>query len=264
MQYPFAFDEKNLPIVLPVAGKPDPLTNHNIFSDGGRLGYPWAKLSALPNTDDEPKKPWARYPYFKISTAIFESFSCHASWLQPGCMPHLPHEHQDEEILLVLSGNATILSNDLESKILRAKKSKPGDFFYYPRNHLHTIFNDSNTPIHYLMFKWKTKASDTRPAVPFNYAEEEYYNSKRRLFTNHRASGLKYLHVHFTQLMPNQAYAKHIDQYDTAIVVLDGQLTVMDKTLGRGGVFFTGAGELHNTCNFGTRQCSYLVFEFHA
>jgi uncharacterized cupin superfamily protein len=261
--FPFILDNKNLPRVLPVSGQYDPLTNHNILADGEKLRYPIANLGVLPHMPDQPEKCWNPFPYFKISTPTFNKFSCHASILQPGCMPHLPHDHQDEEILIVLSGNPTILSSDIQSGVLRMKKSLPGDFFYYPSGHKHTILNASNEPIHYLMFRWETKSQTQKSASPFNYEKNDYSRLDRQFSINQASSTLEHIHIHFTHLEPGKEYQKHIDQYDAAVVVLDGHLTVMNKTLGKNGVFFTGAGELHNTSNSGSEACSYLVFEFH-
>ena len=261
--FPLSFDNINLPRVLPVSGQHDPLTNHNILADGAKLRYPIANLGVLPHMPDQPEKPWNLFPYFSISTPTFNKFSCHASILQPGCMTHLPHVHQDEEILIVLSGNPTILSSDIQSDVLRMKKSLPGDFFYFPTGYKHTILNASDEPIYYLMFRWETKSKTQKSAPPFNYEKNNYGRLERRFSINQASSTLEHIHIHFSHLEPGRGYQKHIDQYDAAVVVLDGHLTVMNKTLGKNGVYFMGAGELHDTCNSGSETCSYLVFEFH-
>ncbi len=86
--------------------------------------------------------------------------SCHYSVLAPGVVPHPPHRHAEEEVLIVLDGEAVAITQcgatdtDLERVRLEA-----GQFMYYPAGHLHTIENDGSTPVLYVMFKW---TSNTR------------------------------------------------------------------------------------------------------
>ncbi|OOZ37540.1 cupin domain-containing protein, partial [Solemya elarraichensis gill symbiont] len=169
-----------------------------------------------------------------------------------------------EEILLVLSGTATIFINEPGKGVLRAYSSRSGDFFYYPSGQTHTIYNGSEEPIQYLMFRWTARATQPKQAHTVGYKKSLYDSGNGRLAVNHQSSGLKHLHIHFTRLQPGQSFKRHVDQYDTALIVLEGELSILNQRLGNGGVFFIRAGELHNTHNEGTEPCAYLVFEFHA
>ncbi|WP_179116839.1 cupin domain-containing protein [Solemya velum gill symbiont] len=266
MSYPFVYNDghASTPPVMPVQGKPDPLVNHNVLEKNGQLTYTAASIAVQPELANKKQLNWAAFPYFNTPTRIFRKFSCHASELLPGCMPHMPHDHDDEEILLVLSGTATIFINEPGKGALRAYPSLAGDFFYYPSGQTHTIYNGSEEPIQYLMFRWSARAAQSRPAKTVGYKKSFYDAGNNRLSVNHQSSGLKHLHMHFTRLQPGQSFKRHVDQYDTAIIVLEGELSVLNQRLGRGGVFFIRAGELHNTHNEGTEPCAYLVFEFHA
>jgi mannose-6-phosphate isomerase-like protein (cupin superfamily) len=262
--YPPEMDERQLPAVLPLSGTPNPLLNHNVFVDRDELVYPRASIARRPTLDNDNGQAWRRFPYFKTRTDVCETLICHASELLPGCMPHLPHSHHLEELLLILDGEATIFSHDPERGVLQAVPAGPGDVFYYPKGHLHTIANHGARPIHYLMFRWKTHAAPHVPAQAYRYRARDYTSGEGRFSVDRPSSGLAHLHCHFTRLQPGERFPSHIDRYDTAILVQRGTLSMLDRELGPGGVFFARAGELHNTRNESSGPCEYIVFEFHA
>src|SRR5215204_2831744 len=85
----------------------------------------------------------------------------HFSVLSPHHSPHLPHIHPEEELLIVLDGEADILISDGPwTDGARIEHLKAGSFVYYPRGQHHTIDNTGNEPVTYLMFKWQC-ATDT-------------------------------------------------------------------------------------------------------
>ncbi|OOZ40469.1 hypothetical protein BOW52_05805 [Solemya elarraichensis gill symbiont] len=99
--YPFVYEDghASAPPVMPVKGKPDPLINHNVIGKDGGLTYPAASVAVQPELANNKQLNWAAFPYFNTPTRIFEKFSCHASELLPGCMPHMPHDHGDQACL---------------------------------------------------------------------------------------------------------------------------------------------------------------------
>ncbi len=262
--FPPVMDRQALPPVLPLSGDADALSNENIFQQDGELVYPRATLARRPQLANQQRRSWVRFPYFETASPVVEQQICHASELLPGCMPHLPHQHDLEEVLIVLDGEATIFSADGDSGVLRSIPAVAGDFFYYPAQHPHTLFNASQQPIHYLMFRWKARIPADVAAPSYHFRHAEYAGGNERFAVDRPSSGLGHLHTHFSRLQPGQAFPTHIDQYDTAIVVLEGVLSMLDEELGPGGVFYVRAGELHNTRNEGREVCEYLVFELHA
>lgn len=262
--FPADFDHERLPPVLPLRGLPDPLRNENLCLEGRGPGYPGATVATRANFDHPEQQAWRRYPYFKTATPVSEVLICHASVLQPGCMPHLPHRHDLEEVLIVLEGQATILSYAEGDGVLRSIPALAGDFFYYPKNHAHTIHNASDGEIRYLMFRWKARAPARKCAAAYHYRHADYAVGPGRFSVDRDSSGLAYLHTHFTRLQPGEGFPRHVDQYDTAVLVLEGRLTMLERELGPGGVFLARAGELHNTRNDSDAACEYIVFEFHA
>ena len=109
---------------------------------------------ALPLERDEATG-WRPHSLFRGRSANLGLLGCHASVLDPGCQPHPPHRHADEEVLLVLDGEAEL---ELEAAGNREQtqrhRGRAGTFAYYPARFAHTIANTSDRPVTYLMFKW--------------------------------------------------------------------------------------------------------------
>ena len=262
--YPPRLNEAQPPAVLPIRGQHDPVTNYNLLPRGNAVAYPPARLARRPSLVKTERQPWKRVTYFKTATPVSRVMICHASELMPGFMPHLPHRHTREELLIVLGGKATIYTQDSNGGVLRSIQAAPGDLFYYPKGHAHTITNSGDGPLKYLMFRWTARAVATDGATAFHYRPAEYSAKSERFSVDRDSSALHHLHIHFTRLRPGEAFPSHIDLYDTGIVVLQGSLSMLEYELGPGGVFFVRAGELHNTRNESDEPCEYIVFEFHA
>ena len=262
--YPARKDLQRLPDVLCLRGQADPLSNQYIERHEDGLAYPPSQIASRPPWENPQQQAWIRFPYFEIDSAAVEKQICHASQLLPGCMPHMPHTHDLEEFLIVLDGEATIFSEDADKGVLQSIPAAAGDFFYYPAGHEHTIFNSGERPIHYLMLRWLARGESSGQAVPYRYRWSEYAESDERFCIERPSSGLAFLHIHFTRLQPGEGFPRHIDQYDAAVVVLNGRVTMLDQELGPGGVFYSRAGELHNTRNESDQVCEYVVLELHA
>lgn len=263
--YPFQYHPSDNPLTIPVKGAPDPVANKTVLRQpDGSFGYPAARTGARPELV-AGQDAWKMHPYFRVESSIMAEFSCHASVLGAGYMPHLPHEHKNEEVLVVLSGEAAIFAGADKSGALRVDKALPGDVFYYPPGMPHTISNlsASKEPLRYVMFKWTCRSGRAQKADGYKIPARTHSNGKR-LSIDRPSSGLDKLHIHSTTLAPGQSFGKHIDRYDSAIAVLSGELSMLDRQLGPGGVFYSQAGELHDTRNMSDAPCHYLVFEFHA
>ena len=225
---------------------------------------------ALPLAHD-PERGWKPYHMFNGATPIVEELSCHASVLSPGHVPHAPHSHEEEELLIALQGEAELIISDGPSiDHARTEKLSPGSFIYYPRSQHHTIRNSGASPITYLMFKWRGAAlNGERPAGTriFHYRAGAQDNSKSfhaRPIVEQTTAYLDKLHAHLTTMQPGAGYAPHIDAHDVAIVVLSGQVETLGQIVKPHGVIFYAAGQPHGLRNIGAEPAEYLVFEFHA
>ncbi len=74
---------------------------------------------------------------------------------------------------------------------------------------------------------------------------------------------LEKLHCHATNLAPGSGYAPHVDDYDVAILLLEGEVQTLGQIIKAPGVIFYEAGKPHGMLNPADCAARYLVFEFH-
>jgi quercetin dioxygenase-like cupin family protein len=200
---------------------------------------------------------WKVYPGFRGLTANLSSISCHASVLLQGHMPHPPHGHVEEQLLLLLDGEVALVLAGNERTALR-----PGEFVYYPANFTHTLKTTSAKPATYVVFKWRGEQAGGDS--PLSYRRFDTTGSSRMpLLFDEPTQHLRKLQSHVTILEPGGGYEPHVDAYDVAIVVLEGELETIDGRAKPHDVIFFLAAEAHGMRNVGDTVARYVVFEFH-
>lgn len=214
---------------------------------------------------------WRPYPLFSGQTRTHDDIACHYSLLSPGHSPHPPHTHVEEEILIILKGEADILIADgPQPDGARVEHLRPGSFVYYPAYQHHTIRNSPDVPVAYLMFKWRTASNKPQQVLGTTFyhfdgaspAGKAEGFAPRLLFEGPTAH-LGKLHAHITELQPGAGYPPHADPYDVAIVVLSGQVETLGQGIEPFSAIYYSAGEMHGMRNVGDTVARYLVFEFH-
>jgi quercetin dioxygenase-like cupin family protein len=215
---------------------------------------------------------WKPYSILSGSTADMWRLSCHASALAQGHCPHPPHTHDEEEILLVLAGEVDLILPTAQTADGKERRRlRPGQFVYYPAHFAHTLETVSEDEANYVMFKWHSgKTESASPLVfgQFNFsghlAEASAENGFRtRLVFEGPTAYLRKLHCHISTLSPQAGYEPHVDAYDVAIIVLEGEVETLGDRVGSHGVIFYPAGEPHGMYNPGKSTAKYIVFEFH-
>lgn len=207
------------------------------------------------------------------TTPEFQFMEIHYSILAPGKTPHPPHVHPEEEILMVIEGEATLHIEDVKgSNHVLPNQAKAGDFVYYPGNWRHTIENTSDKPVLYLMFKWLTDEYHSD-----NLLEHQFIRAGKLLegkdpieteretevILEGKTDFLRKLHVHTTRINPGGGYEPHADGYDVALVLLEGEFETLNQTVKAPSVVYCAAGELHGMKCTSETMAKYLVFEFH-
>ena len=86
--------------------------------------------------------------YFDGSTDQLKSLVAGSLKLKSGMTPHEPHEHPEEEIMLITEGSGEISIN---GKISRCAA---GSMMYCAGGQLHGIVNTGKTPLTFFYFKW--------------------------------------------------------------------------------------------------------------
>lgn len=73
--------------------------------------------------------------------------------LHPGQEPHPPHQHPEEEFMLVGEGSGEILAGGVRTKV------GPGGLMFSESNALHGIKNTGSVPMRFYYFKWSKQAA---------------------------------------------------------------------------------------------------------
>lgn len=271
LEWPFeSYRAPSAPCVL-VSGRD--VDGHNRLVPGpavtGKPGMPALTTRVQPlklPLEQDPEVGWKPHPFFQGGTPNLKTIGCHASVLDPGREPHPVHRHDEEEILIVLDGEATVIpGGDSHNTVGR------GAFAYYPASFAHTIRNTADAPVTYVMFKWRADSEEKadllehRLISPSDSAHVQQGPSgfSTRTLLEGETRSLRRLQSHLTTLQPGAGYDPHVDAHDVAIVVLEGTLETLGEQVGPNSVVFYAAGEAHGMRNAGDTPAVYLVFEFH-
>jgi uncharacterized cupin superfamily protein len=218
----------------------------------------------------DKEKGWKPYPIFRGFTGGLQNLSCHVSVLKRDCLPHSPHSHKEEELLMLLSGEIELILPEAPNGN-QQRHLKPGQFVYYPSHFTHTLQTTSDAPANYLMFKWQddSKKNDSELAFGQFNTSDHMKDSENKIGFNPRlvfegsTTYLRKLHCHTSTVSPGAGYDPHIDAYDVAIIILEGEVETLGESVGPHSVIFYAAGEPHGMRNPSGAKAKYLVFEFH-
>ncbi len=96
-------------------------------------------------------KPSARgggIAFFDRQTAMCERFEMHITKLNTKGPSHLPHQHVETEVILMISGHSEMVIED------EKYEATAGDFYYIESQLRHGISNSTDEPCSYFAFKW--------------------------------------------------------------------------------------------------------------
>jgi quercetin dioxygenase-like cupin family protein len=95
-------------------------------------------------------KVGASRKFFQAATATLDELECHVTTLNPGEMPHPPHKHPDEELIIIKEGSVESLVNG------EKKTVGPGSVIFQAANQTHSIRNVGDGPATYHVIKWNS------------------------------------------------------------------------------------------------------------
>ena len=123
-----------LPLAAAAADSPHPLTGAIVDEKAAAIHpYPWGEHRL----------------YFQGTTANGRTASAGSVWVKPGMEPHPPHQHPEEEFMVVTEGSGEI---SVEGKVT---KVGPGSMMYCAAGKLHGIRNTGKGPLLFYFYKWK-------------------------------------------------------------------------------------------------------------
>jgi quercetin dioxygenase-like cupin family protein len=264
-EFPFKyFDER--PPVITISGRAPIGINRMATPPTGAIAN---AAHLLPQGKVSATERFASLHHFNGETPKLDMMHGHSSVLAPGETPHPLHSHIEEEILVVVAGEAELnTASDGKGANLTRTVMGPGDFAYYPAWQWHTIVNTSAAPVLYTMFKWVNHAGGpagrdslalVRSGASLQREPGDGLAIERVFETPSR--WLDRVHCHTSVIRPDVGYAAHRDRYDVAIILLAGTIETLGRTVEAPAVLYHPAGELHGLRAVGADPARYLVFE---
>jgi quercetin dioxygenase-like cupin family protein len=229
-------------------------------------------ISAFPAAPEGDVSGWRTVPPFRGALGSFSFLTGHVSLLGRGEIPHAPHRHPEEELIVVLSGQIAIQTAETAGgAVAESQELTRGSFVYHSSLRWHTLRNTGSGPATYFVFKWRTAAQNARDSSPTSFIFDA-----RSLDTIHpiQSSGpLKLYRIegmhpggrirsHRSVLDPGSGYAPHRDPYDVLIVLLDGCVETLHRGVEAPAAILSAASLPHGLRNSGSAPAHYLVFEF--
>lgn len=116
----------------------------------GPAVFDWNAMAAK-KTDVGELRSLVRQP-----TATLDELEMHITTLNPGLASHPPHQHPNEELVIVREGMVEVLNGGTW------KRLGPGSIIFNASNSPHALKNVGTSPATYFVINWKT------PATPKN------------------------------------------------------------------------------------------------
>lgn len=105
--------------------------------------FVWEEIEARPT-----KVGWSRR-YFQAPTATLDELESHVTTINPGEAPHPPHQHPEEELIVIKEGLVESTVGELTRRV------GPGSVIFQASNEMHGLRNVGHTPATYHVIKWK-------------------------------------------------------------------------------------------------------------
>jgi len=208
-------------------------------------------------------------------TATLEVFESHVTSLAAGAASHLPHQHGQEEFIIVHEGELEVHING-ETKV-----ASTGSLLFYASNDFHGVRNLGKVPATYIVVNYRTsltakvpkeRAADSAPAGSLRSAVFEWKDLKvtptktgeKRSICNAPTVTLLKLEAHVSSLKPGMAaHAAHRHPDEEVVIVKEGfvEATVNGKSerVGPGGVILFASNDEHGLRNAGDTTATYYV-----
>jgi hypothetical protein len=247
------------------------------WQEGARsiLGYwtvEWSRHLNFPLQVDSQKG--LSYSIFLGATPNLDLLDCHYTVLAEGQIPHPPHVHDEEEIIIPFVGSVDILrAAAADSNKTQDERISFGQMVYHASRLPHTIRAVGPGPSGYLVLRWSAPASGgshdgavsaqcfdlgqvltAEPAATEGRTSTLIFEGPTRL--------LRRLHAHASFARPGEGSPPHQDPHDVAVIVLEGAVETTSGRVEAPGIIFHPAGRTHFLRSVGTQPARYLAIEF--
>lgn len=115
----------------------------------GSAVFDWEKMKV------EMTRTGARRNIFDTPTATLEKFESHITTLNAGETPHAPHQHPDEELIIVKDGTVEVMQNGQTQRV------GPGSVIFQASNQEHGLRNVGQGQATYYVIRWVSPGIST-------------------------------------------------------------------------------------------------------
>ena len=99
-------------------------------------------------------------PVVRAPTVTLDELEMHVTTLNPGQTSHAPHQHGNEELIILREGTLETLS------LGEWKRIGPGSIIFNAANDLHGVKNVGTVPAVYHVVNWRTPATPKSAVAP--------------------------------------------------------------------------------------------------
>ena len=111
--------------------------------------FDWEKMEVQKTAVGEKRQ------VFDAPVATLDRLECHITTVNPGEQPHPPHQHPEEELMLVKEGTLDVVQNGVRTQV------GPGSVVFNASNEMHGFKNVGDKPATYFVVKWWSPGSST-------------------------------------------------------------------------------------------------------
>ncbi|HEX2461082.1 MAG TPA: cupin domain-containing protein [Vicinamibacterales bacterium] len=104
--------------------------------------FQWESVSPTPTNVGAVRR------FFRTPTATLDELEFHVTTLNPGQSSHAPHQHPNEELIIVKEGAVEAFSNGAWKPV------STGSIIFNASNELHAVRNPGATPVTYFVINW--------------------------------------------------------------------------------------------------------------
>ena len=192
--------------------------------------------------------------------------SAFVSSLEGGHFPHRLEAHDEEELLVNLSGGLEWLTGE------RTYQLGPGAVVHVPPQDRHRIRAIGPEPAEFLVFKWTWQnLLGTRPDATtfileghgFDRASDQTGIHRRRVCENQPLANGGRLIVDAIRITPQTGYPLHAHEHDLMLVLLSGQMHGLGHITSAPAVIYYPAGTMHGLQPVSADPIEMIAFEFH-
>jgi quercetin dioxygenase-like cupin family protein len=108
----------------------------------GASVFDWTKIEVKPTKSGE------RRQFFQSPTATLDELECHVTTLNQGETAHAPHQHPEEELIVVKAGTIEVVQGGVTNRV------GPGSVIFHAANVRHGMRNAGEGVASYHVFKW--------------------------------------------------------------------------------------------------------------